>query len=243
MQRNLYKILILYFCLGLSTILYPLEKPSFLQNATNTTISCLHWIFCPYCLLDSKRQITKFQAALEANDPQVIKHIIQRRDINPNQQLPDGSLPIIYAARKAHLESIKQLLALGSDVNSQMQGNYPSSLIAICAAEKLPPEQVYKIVHVLLDHGADPTRSCILLTDTEAKEFGMLRQEFQQDPTKEKEILARIPQNWFSPRTALDFAVKHKYAATTQILRQALANHQKGIKPDKRTNNHESENN
>ena len=64
----------------------------------------------------------------------------------------------------------------------------------------------YKQSTVLLEHGADPTRNCIMLTEQEKAEFHKLRDEFQKDPSKEQQILSRIPQDWFRPRTALDFA-------------------------------------
>lgn len=243
MRHHISSALAVLLCFGVSTGLYPSEEPSFIREAIDTTISCLHWIICPYCLVDTNRQITKFQAAIDQNNIEAIDHVIRRRGLSPNQQLREGELPIIYAAKKAHVESVQQLLKLGSDVNSQMQGtqlnSYPSSLIAVCASANLPPERVYQTVKVLLDHGADPARNCVMLTEQEKAAFIKLREEFQRDPSKEQQILSRIPQDWFRNRTALDFAVKHKYAAAIQMIRQALVNQRKkGIKPDEQTDEH-----
>lgn len=243
MRHHVFNALTVFLCFGLSTRLYSSEESSFIRETIDTTISCLHWIICPYCLVDTNRQITKFQTAIDQNNVKAIDHVIRRRGLSPNQQLLDGELPLIYAAKKAHVESIRQLLKLGSDVNSQMQGtqlnSYPSSLIAVCSIENLPPERVLQTVNVLLEHGADPTRNCIMLTEQEKAEFINLREEFQKDPSKEQQILSRIPQDWFRPRTALDFAIKHKYALAVRMIRQALASQRKkGIKTDEQTDEH-----
>lgn len=232
MQHHSSNALTVLLCSVLFTGLYASDEPSTtLSSIIDTTISCVHWIACPYCLLDPDRMLCKFQAALEKNDTKMIVHIIRRRGFSPNQQILDGSLPLIYVAKKAYVESVEQLLKLGSDVNSQMRGtmsnDYPSSLIAVCAAAKLPPERVFLTVKVLLDHGADPERNCIMLTEEEKAEFNKLHDQYQKDPSKEEQILAQIPQYWFSPRTALDFARKNKYTAAANIIIKALSEQRK----------------
>ena len=231
MQRRSFSAFIILLCLGLSNSLYTNEESSTFSSSIDTVFSCLHWICCPYYWIDVNHVTIKFQAAIVQNDTEAIHHIVCRRGQSPNQQLLTGELPIIYAAKKAHVESVEKLLKLGSDVNSQMKDNqitsYPSSLIAVCSTENLVPERVSQTVKVLLEHGADPSLTCVMLTEREENEFEKLREEYQKDPTKEQQIAARIPRDWFRTRTALDFADKHKYAVAAQMIRQALANKQK----------------
>ncbi len=248
MQDNVLNPLTLLVCLALSTGGYCSQDSSTSSAIYDTMICCLHWIFCPYCF-DSSRQVNKFQLAIENNCTDQIEHIIRRRGLSPNQPLQQGNLPIlpiIWAAKKAHVESVKQLLKLGADVNSQMQGtglsSYPSTLIAVCASENLSPERVFETVKVLLEYGADPSRNCIMLTEHEKEIFQKMREEFQKDPTKEKQILSQIPHDWFRQRTALDFAIKHKYVAAIQVIRQAIAEQRKkGIKTDEQIHDQQPE--
>jgi hypothetical protein len=164
---------------------------------------------------------------------------MRRRGLSPNQPLKEGELPLIYAAKKAQVESIEQLIKLGADVNSQLQApsmnNFPSSLIAVCASEGLAPERVAQAVSILIKYNADPTLKCIMLTESEKASFDQMREEYQKFPWKEKEILAKVPSDWFTPRTALDFARKNNYPLAMKILLEALKNPpQKGIKDGQR---------
>lgn len=219
------------FLLILSQRAYASSEISTFDAVIDTTVSCVHWIFCPYCLIDSNRLLQKYQDSLDKNDIKTIAHIIRRRGFGANQQLLDGALPLIYAAKKAHVESVEQLLKLGSDANSQLKGNqfesYPSALIAVCISEKNSPERVAQTVKTLLAYGADPSRTVVMLTETEKIEFEKLRKEFEENPSKEYQILARMPKEWFQPRTALDFALKHKYLDAANMIRQAIIGQRK----------------
>jgi hypothetical protein len=216
---------------------------SYVQRMHDTVIVCGHWIICPYCLMDPERQTVKFYNAILKNDPEAIQHIIRRRAMSPNHLLLDDSkpvLPLILAAQKAHLESIKALLSLGADVNSQIQapglGSYPSSLIAICATEGVDPERVRKIVKLLLEQGADPSRHCVMLTKTERKEFERIQDELKKQRRNEPNMV-QIPQaqDWLRQRNALEFAKKHKYTDAAELLSKALIEYRKkGLKTDER---------
>jgi ankyrin repeat protein len=231
-QHSLQACTVIIF-LALSQGLRASEEISTLGSIVDTAVTCAHWIVCPYCLVTPERLLTRFQTALDNNDPKTIAHIIRRRGFGANQLLPSGYLPLTYAAQKAHVESVKQLLSLGSDVNSQLKGNQfegsPSALIAVCATEKLPPEKVIQVVKMLLDSGADLDRTVVMLTESEKVEFEKLRKELAENPSKERQIAARIPEKWFSPRSALDFAIKNKYADAVSIIRQTMTNPQKKV--------------
>lgn len=233
---NAYAVLLSF---GLFQGVHCQEVPSTIDSCIDKIISLGHWVVCPYCF-DRNRLITRFQSAIDKNDTKTIAHVIRRRGLGANTLLLEGELPLTYAAKKAHYESVEQLLNLGADANSQLRGNkfesYPSALIAACITENLPPESVEKTVKILLDYGADPTRNVVMLTETEKAKFEKLRKEFQEDPSKERQVLARIPQDWFRARTALDFAIKHKYLAAANMIRQASVDHRKkGIQTDEQT--------
>lgn len=218
--------LLLLLLPGLSQAIACSQTLSLPSQIVDSTISCIHWITCPYCLFDSTRQTTKFQQAIDQNDVNTITHIIRRRDLGANRLLPEGELPLIRAARKAHIESIEKLLQLGADANSQLKGStqaesYPSALIAVCMTDNLDPEKVASVVKILLDHGADPKRHVTMLTETEKAEFAKIYKEAQENPAKERQVLARISE-WYMNRTALNFAVKHNYTQAANIIRQAL---------------------
>jgi ankyrin repeat protein len=193
--------------------------------------------------LDPERQTVKFHNAILHNDPEAIKLIVQRRAMNPNHLLLDDSkpvLPIILAAQKAHLESIKALLSLGADVNSQIQAPgldcYPSSLIAICATEGIEPERVHVIVKLLLDNGADPSRRCVMLTKREQEELDKIMDMLKKQHREDLNIW-QLPQaqDWVRQRSALDFAKKHKYTAAAELLSKALLEyHKRGLKSDEK---------
>lgn len=242
MNNNLFNVLTLLLCLGLSTGLYSsdepsvareiAQKPSTISEIIDTAICCAHWIACPYCLKDPTRQTTKLRKAIDDNDTKEINHIICRRGLSPNQPILEEQLAIIYAAKKAQADSVEELLRLGADVNSQLKDaahRFPSTLIAVCSTENLPPERVTQTVKVLLEHGANSHRSCCMLTEQEINRLSELREELAKDPTpaNERRLGAQIPSAWFRPRTALDFAIKNKYTAAGQILRQAMASQQK----------------
>lgn len=228
-----YYVLAALLCMVFKVNLYGSQQPSLTHQIYDTAITCVHWIACPYCLLDPERQTVKFYNAIMQNDPESIKHIIRRRSMNPNHLLVDDSgpiLPIILAAQKAHLESIKALLSLGADVNSQIQIpglDYPSSLIAICATEGIEPERVCEIVKLLLDNGADPSRSCIILTKREQAELDKIRDTLKKQNQEERIWQLPQTQNLMHKRSALDFARKHKYTAAAELLNRALVEYKK----------------
>lgn len=240
-----YYVVATLLCMVFKTPMYGSEQPSLPRQIYDTAVTCIHWITCPYCFFDPERQTVKFRNAILHNDPEAIKLIVQRRAMNPNHLLLDDSrpvLPIILAAEKAHLESIKTLLSLGADVNGQIQAPgldcYPSSLIAICATEGIEPERVYEIVKLLLDNGADPSRRCIILTKKEREEFEKIHNTLIKQHQEEISI-AQLPQaqDWIRQRSALDFAKKHKYTAAAELLSKALLEHHKrGLKPDGKHN-------
>jgi ankyrin repeat protein len=192
--------------------------------------------------MDPERQAVKLYKAIIQNDTESIKHIVRRRAMSPNHLLVDESgnpvLPIILACQRAHIESVRQLIILGADVNSQIRApglnDYPSSLIAVCAAEDLDPERVRATVQLLLDYGADPSRRCVILTKKEQEEF-----EKYQDLLRKKDREGFSPalfvhqQEWLRQRSALDFAKKNKYTAAADLLSKALLEQRrKGLKPD-----------
>jgi len=235
-----YYALAALFCMMCKVHLHGSEQPSLARQICDTAITCAHWITCPYCLLDPERQTVKFYNAILQNDPEAIQHIIRRRAMSPNHLLLDDSkpvLPLILAAQKAHLESIKALLSLGADVNSQIQipriSGYPSSLIAVCATEDIEPERVYEIVKLLLDNGADPSRRCVMLTKKEQEELEKIEEALKKQHREDTFWQLPQAQNWVRQRSALDFAKKHQYSAAAELLSKALLEyHKRGLKPD-----------
>lgn len=149
--------------------------------------------------------------------------------------------------QKAHAKSVEQLLKLGSDVNSQLKDEYnhcPSTLIAVCATEKLEDKDVTQTVKVLLDHGANPSLTCVMLTEQENKKLSDLNEELAKDTSRAHElrILSKIPQEWFKPRNAADFASKNNYITAAAMIRQAIKNQQTKGLTDGQSDNHQPDN-
>ena len=203
----------------------------FLATIIDDTISCFHYMTCPFCLLNPDRQEQKFYDALESNKPDEIEHLVYRRAHDPSQPVKND-LPLVIAAKKAHVEAVEKLIELEADVNYQPNDpnqqplvNYPSPLIAVCAAEHLDPERVKKTVQVLLEHNADPTRACMYFTDSENKVVKKVEEALdKKNEVLAEELVRLLPLN---KRTALDYAKKNNYVEALKLIRTALATYKK----------------
>ncbi len=207
-------------------------QPGSLSDIGDTLVSCLHWISCPYCLYDPDRQEKRFHEALERDDPKTLAQVMYRRGRNPNEQLKKSAdLPIIFAARRASINVIKTLLDAGADANSQMESplaEYPSALIAVCAAEKLDGERVRQVVELLLKNGADPTRTCIMLTPGEYELLEQAKIHYKISHPEAIDVdsswvLRAMPRNCIKPRSALEYARQNGYVAAAELLRREIA--------------------
>lgn len=199
----------------------------FFITLLDDAISCVHYMVCPFCLINPERQEQKFYDAIETNRPGDIEHLICRRCHDPNGPIRN-QLPLVLAAKKGHVEAIGKLIEMGADVNFQPSEHYPSSLIAVCATENLDSDRVKKAVSLLLRLGADPTLSCRYCTDSERK----LIEKAEEALAKNNEILAEqlmhyLPRNVFDKRSALDFAKKNNYVEAYQLIRAALSTYVK----------------
>lgn len=205
----------------------PPTERGFLASIVDTTISCLHYMTCPMCLINPDRQEQKFYEALESNNSEAIEHLVYRRSHDPNQPVKND-LPLVIAAKKGHIESVEKLINLEANVNLQPHANYPTALIAVCAAEHLDPECVKNIVHLLLQRNADPTLSCRHWTDSEFKIIEKTQEAIaQKNQVLAEELMRYLPQNCFNQRTALDFAKINRYDEALKLIRRALSTYVK----------------
>lgn len=202
------------------------DQRGFFTTFLDDAQSCIHYMTCPLCLFNPDRQKEKLHAAIENNQPDQIEHLVYRRAHDPNQ-IVQNDLPLVLAAKKGHVESLKKLIALKADVNLQPISQYPTALIAICAAEHLEPERVTQGVELLLKSDANPHLSCSdYYTESEIK----IIEKINEAISKKNDILAEqlmrlLPPKCLGKRTALDYAQRNNYTGAANLIRTSLSSY------------------
>lgn len=194
-------------------------------SVLDRAIACVHSVVCVRCMFNPEAHANEFAQAIDQEDTRKMRWLCIRRDIDPNMVLK-GEAPIMRAVRLQKISSIETLLDLEAHPDSQYQfAGYPcpSALIAACLPAGNSPDNVLRIVQLLLEKGAQPQLGAYLATEAEMKEI--LKRENERRKKNSESLHQeqfQLAEPFKNPRTALDFAKLNGYKGAEDLLRTKM---------------------